>query len=254
MKTNANSILLATLLKKARRGTFTGLITRKVGEERGSKGAKTTYGDDTVHVVLITGFSYEGLVQRSLEALPTVANADIVAEAESQHIRDKNGQPVTLADVATARAELEQSFRDTLAGTNESTMDHVYDPLVVDGETVVGGRVYKCAGSQGHVPCHCRTCSGDNRAPKPGTIYLQGLKVFEEVLTPAPNGPVPKAQSAAKTLAKNLLRKRLPVRRYVSFRLEPGTEFILRAGGTVEVEVTDRGFVVTDDIVQILAA
>ena len=43
--------------------------------------------------------------------------------------------PVTRADFDAARAELLDSFDKTLAGTNESTTDHVYEPLTVNGET-----------------------------------------------------------------------------------------------------------------------
>jgi hypothetical protein len=75
----------------------------------------------------------------------------------------KKGKTLTAAVVAEARVEVEESFNKTLAGTNESTTEHVYEPLVNDGETVQGARVYKCAASQG-VKCHCRACTGDEKA------------------------------------------------------------------------------------------
>ena len=247
--TNANSALIASLLASAKHGTFTGLIIKKVGVTRGRGAAKMVFGDDEVHVTMISGFDYPSLVRRSLDILSSVSDSDIVTGLAGK--KDKDGNDVTEADVAAARAELVESFEATLAGTNEATTDNVYDPLVVDGEAVKGGRVYKCAGGP---DCKCRNCAADEKAPLPGTIYLQGLKVHEAVLTPAPNGPAPKAKSSAKTIAKDALRHRLPVRRYVSYRLEPGGSWILRAGGTATIEATSRGFLVTDDILNLLTA
>lgn len=238
-RTNANSPLIGNILKDARRGTFTGLITRKRGVTRGPKGAKVTYGDDEVHVVIYTGFRYESLVRRSLEML------------QAMDLQGMAGH--TLEDLRVARDELVASFERTLDPEQESTSTttHVYEPLVVDGEVVRGGRVYRCTGTKG---CHCRDCTGDPKAPLDGTVYLQGIRIWGKVLTPAPNGPAPKPNSKPKTLAKKALRRQLPVSRYVSYRLEPGTDFVLRAGGTAQVEAQKNGFQVTDDIVDALSA
>ena len=60
----------------------------------------------------------------------------------------------------------------------------------------------------------------------------------------------------ALTIAKNILRARLPVSKYVSYRLEPGTDFVLRAGGTVALEATKSGMtvdpVVADAVANVL--
>jgi len=247
-RSNSNSDLLGLLLKDARKGTFTGLITRKRGTERGRGAARKTYGDDEVHVVILTGFRYENLVRRSLEQ---VRDADLdaaLADATAKGIVDGKGNALTLADFTAARDELVASFERTLDPNAESTSttQDVFDGLTLDGEPVRGARVYKCSGKAN---CQCRECNpGEAKAPLPGTIYLQGLKIHETVITPAPNGPVPKAKSKAKTVAKGLLRSKLPVRRYVSYRLEPGTDFILRAGGTAAAEAVKQGFVATDDL------
>ena len=247
METNANSRVLAALLQDARLGTFTGLITRKKGEVKGG----VQYGDDLVHAVIFTGFRYTRLVERSLEGLATISNAGIVAKAASKGLTDKTGRAIVEADVEIARIELEASFQATLAGVNAATTDHVYDPLTVDGETVRGGRVYHCVKEQG-ITCHCRECTGDKKAPLHGTIYLQGLRVYSKVLEAAPNGPVPPAKSAAKTVAKDLLRGALPISKYVSYALEPGTDFLLKVGGSAAVEAVGNGFVVNDDVVELL--
>jgi len=247
VKTNASSDMLAMLLKDARVGTFTGLITTKRGVERGPKGNKVVYGNDRIHTVIFTGFRYEKLVERSLAALKALTDADV-----AKLVADGNGE-FTEADVRTALAEQVASFEDTLNPDTESksTTAGVFEPLVVNGETVRGGRVYRCSGKAN---CRCRDCSDEARAPKPGTIYVQGLRIFSKVLEPAPNGPAPKANSKPKTLAKKALTRNLPTSRYVSYRLEPGTDFILRAGGTAAVEACQQGFIVNDSIIGVLDA
>lgn len=250
METNANNKLLATLLKKAHAG-FTGLIATKKGKVRGGK----VYGDDKVHVVILSGFKYPGLVERSLEAVCGIQTQDVIDAAA------RRGHQLDAADVGAARTELLASFERSLAGDNKATTDHVYNPLTVDddGQTVNvrGSRVYKCVAGEMDDEgkprtCHCRNCTGDPRAPLPGTVYLQGLRIWQRVLEPAANGPAPQPNSKPKTIAKNTLRSMLPVSRYVSYVLEPGTDFLLRAGGTAEVKAQDNGFTVTDDIVNIL--
>lgn len=230
MTTNAQSNALASNLATARKGTFTGLILTKEGTERGRGPAKLTYGDDTVHVVVVTGFNYMSLVRRSLAKLEGMDLDGIEAEFRTRAIVDGDGLPVGRAALDKAVQDLKDSFESTLAGTNESTTDHVYEPLVVDGETVAGCRVYKCvAGDPAH-DCHCTDCTGDAKAPKDGTIYLQGLKIGEKVLVEAVNGPVPASKSRGDVVAKNILRARLPVGRYVSYKLAAGGSWILRAG------------------------
>jgi len=252
MTTNSNSALLATILDKSKKGTFTSLQTTKVGETRGRGAAKAVFGNDEVIVTFISGFKYADLVARSLDLLKTLTPEAIVAECAAKGLTDKAGMPITLADATEAMAEVTESFNLTLDGENESTTDHVYESLIVGKEMVRGGRVYKCAGTPN---CKCRNCTGDAKAPLPGTIYIQGLKINEVVVTPAPNGPVPAPASAAKTVAKNAIRRHLPIRRYVSYRLEPGgIPFKLKAGGTTVIESIERGFVVTDDIVALLAS
>ena len=245
--TNANSTTLAALLADAKVGTFTGIVTTQKGVERGRGAEKKVYGNDTVHAVLFTGFRYDRLVQRSLDMLAGVDPADVVAKAAA------DGHDITLADVAEAVSELTESYTKSLAGTNVATTGHVYDPLVVDGATVRGARVYKCVAGTTNDDgdpreCHCRNCTGDARAPLPGTINLSGLRVFKEVIVPAPNGPAPAANSAPKTIAKNTITRNLPVSKYISYTLEPGTDFILRAGGAAAVEATKVGFTVDDKV------
>jgi len=245
MTTNASSASLAQHLADAKVGSFVGLVITKQGETRGRGAAKMVYGDDTVHSVIVTGFRYDRLVERSLTKLVGMNPADVVAAG----LVDGDGNAVTLADVTAAMSDLAASLQATLDGTNTSSTDHVYDALEVDGQTVRGCRVYKCvAGDPAH-ECKCRDCTGDAKAPKAGTIYLQGLAVGSKVIVPAANGPVPASKSRADVVAKNWIRARLPVGRYVSYRLEAGTDFVLCAGGVAAMKSDEAGITLRADAV-----
>jgi len=266
MKTNSNSAILALgLVSQRPSASFTSVILRKQGEERGPKGAKVRYGDDMVHVVVVTGFSYENLVRRSLDMLPEVRAqvAQITADlagAEAWEGRGKKAVkvPVSEADVVAALDDLEASFTKSLdpSAESESTTKHVYEPLVVDGEAVRGSRVYRCVADKvasGEVKeCHCRECSGDSKAPLDGTVYLQGLQIGSKVLEAAPNGPVPASKSGPVVVAKNAIRRKLPVSRYVSYRLHG--DFILKVGGTAAMRVDQDGIHLTGDLARLLSA
>jgi len=256
MDTNANSIQTALALASARKGTFTGLIIQKSGAARGRGENRKVYGDDLVHVVLYTGFDYMRLVQRSLDALPPQGSDEmddlcdmIVGRCARMGLTDKDGETIEYADAAQAIKELRQSFMKTLAGVNESTSSHVFDPLEVDGEAVRGCKVYKCVAESG-VKCHCQNCTGDKNAPTPGQIHLAGLKIGETVLEEAENGPIPRSKSAAHVVAKNVLRQSLPVGRYVSYRLDKGRDYILRAGGAAALAATQDGVTVDPEAVE----
>ena len=241
--TNSISPVLAANLASAKKGTFTSLIIRKEGVERGAAGNKVTYGDDLVHVVVITGFKYERLVAKSRDMLANLTDADIDALVARNYTgwQGRGSKavscPVTRADFDAARTELTDSFDKTLTGTNESTTDHVYEPLVVNGEVVRGSRVY--VGNP----------NGQDAAT-PGTVYLQGLKIGERVLDAAPNGPVPASQSAPKTVAKDVLRSRLPVARYVSYKLDAAGGWLLSAGGAAVAACDTNGVTLDTDRVE----
>ena len=238
LATNANSTAIAALMKDARVGTFTGLITRKKGVTRGKKGAKVVYGDATVHTVIFTGFKYDALVERSLAQVRAMTDADLdtLVPADASFTRE---------DLDEAKTAVELGFETTLDPSkgSTSTTKHVYEPLTVNGETVRGCRVYRCTGTEG---CHCRDCNPDDkRAPLDGTIYVQGLRIWSKVIEPPANGYW-QTKSKPLTLAKDALRALLPVSRYVQYALEPGTDFILRAGGTAAVKASQDGFTLDD--------
>ncbi len=241
--TNAASVPTAIALAQAARGRFWGLIIRKQGVSRGRGPSKKVFGDDLVHVVIYGGFDYGNLVRRSREQLQSMNPSEIVADFAAKGITDGNGNPIRLADVCKAVADLDESFRKSLDGTNVSTVEHVYEPLVVDGETVRGAKVYKCIKDDPVHKCHCRACTGDPKAPVEGQINLQGLKIGETVVEAAENGPIPPSKSRADVVAKRVIRSRLPVGRYVSYRLEPGQDYILRVGPEAAIAATKDGVV-----------
>jgi len=242
-ETTENNVKIARNLSNARPGaTFTGLIIRKQGVERGPKGSKVRYGDDLVHAVIVTGFSYMSLVRRSLDKMNAMDLNALLADATKAGLKGFSGRgknavevAVTAQDINDAVDALRDSFQKTLDGTNESTTDHVFETLEVDGNPVSGGRVYVGGGDP-----------NNSKTPKPGDIYLQGLQIGRSVLEAAANGPKPASKSGVAVVAKNFIRGRLPVSRYVSYRLRSGDDFILRVGGTAALAATTDGVAVKD--------
>lgn len=253
--TNADNILLAANLAGARKGTFAGIVYSKKGVTRGGKANPTVYGNDIVHTVIYTGLIYENAVQKSLDALPDpdgdatvfAAYADsILAHCGRKGYTGKSGTPITHADIETAVRALRLSFTETLEGTNTSTTDHVYEPLLVNGEVVRGARVYRCVARSGRAsnPCHCRDCTGDRRAPVDGQINILGLKIGERVLEAAPNGPIPRSNSRGDVVAKRVIRARLAIGRIRSYTFGPDDDYILNVGGAAALAATKAGVTV----------
>jgi len=271
--TNANNAALAALIADARVGTFTHIITTKKGEVRGGKANPKTYGDDTVATTVVTGFKYIPLVERSKDEALALTDADkdaVVARGLTGWVRvwkksskvgdlkevarglglDDSGTKkdvvarleeavpggmverlVTRADVDEAHTALLADLQRTLDGETSPKNAHVYEPLVVDGQKVRGGRVYK------------GNPTGDDAA-LPGTIYIQGIIIASKVLVPAANGPVPASKSGPVSVAKKALRRLLSVSRYVSYALEPGSDFYLAAGGAAVAAADKDGLTV----------
>jgi len=240
--TNAMSPLTAVELLAARKGTFTGAIVPKVGRVVGG----VLYGNDVVHVNLITGIVLSRLYQRSLDMLDSLNPTAIVMELDRLGLTAGDGSPVRLTDVCRAVADLRASFEKSLAGTNKSTCEHVFEPLVVDGQVVRGAKVYRCVAGTGR-KCHCRSCTGDPKAPVHGQINISGLILGETVIIPAPNGPKPATRSRADVVAKNYIRRKLPVGRYVTYRLDPTDFYCLRAGGAAALAATAGGITFDPD-------
>lgn len=239
-----NLVDVADALAKAKMGSFSSLIVQKKGEARGRGDERKVYGDDFVHVVLITGFDYKALVRRSLDILSGVSddgvrlsNEDVLKAIREKGLTGKDGKAVTFKEVEEARRDLVTSFVKTLEDL-QPTRPTSFGPLVVDGEMVVNAKVYlggndtKTVREDGQVI---------EREVVPGTIYLSGLKIGEKVLRKAENGPIPRPNSSGLTVAKSQIRRMLPVGRYVSYMLAPGSNFVLKVGGQEAVAVVQSG-------------
>lgn len=153
----------------------------------------------------------------------------------------------TLADVQEALDRLQASWTLSRDGQNVSTNDHVFEPLVVNGETVRGCRVY-CGQTDE------AKAAGIPAPASVGTIYLHGLQISRTVVEAAPNGPAPESKSGPRVVAESFITGKTPMANYRSYRLEPGTDFILRAGGTAMVEAEKAGIKLTTEIRDALKA
>lgn len=188
------------MIRSALEGSrFISLTLKLVGEDKGRGADRKRYGDAVVRVVLKRA-DYSALVAESLAQVQALNPATV------------KGDP---AIVAQAVDELTESFRKTLAGESVSTSAHVYAPVMLDGEVVPGAKVYIGGGDP-----------TDPRSPVPGTLYLQGACVSSKILVPAPNGPVPPANSSPVVAVKNAIRRTLPIAKWKQYRLLPGDNLI----------------------------
>ena len=217
---------------------FTSVEYTKKGKPRGRGENKKIFGDDRSKLVMITGFSYLALCERSVKVLDNLSNSEILTEAHERDLRDsKTGELVGPEDVLLAREELRESLVLSSCGENKATHDHVFEQLIVDDKPVRGSKVYLCTSDLSD-DCRCRECNPEDRkAPVPGSIYLSGLMISQKVIIPAKNGPVPPSKSSAKVIAKKLMRKRLPVSRFVTLTLLDEQKPIIKLGGLERVEV-----------------
>ena len=151
---------------------------------------------------VLRSVNYGGLVAESLAQVQALNPATVKGDA---------------LIVAQAIDELAESFRKTLAGESQSTSAHVYAPVMLDGARVPGAKVY--VGVGGGDPA-------DPRSPVQGTLYLQGSCISSKILVPAPNGPVPPANSSPVVAVKNAIRRTLPIAKWKQYRLLPGDNLI----------------------------
>jgi hypothetical protein len=233
---NVNEKIASYLGENMERNAIASLVYRKKGMVRGASTEKKTYGDDLVSVVIITGFSYKDVVRKSMDMLINIKADDIVQEAAQKGLVDKEGKPLTYSDAQRALLETWGSFERSLSEEDRGKPSSPFKPLEVDGEYVPGCRVY------------------EGETAVPGTIYLSGLKVGEKVIEHSPNGPCPQPKSKAVSIAKRLVRNRLPVGRYVSYSLEPGTNFDLRIGNSAGYSIEGDEVIVRDEELQQIQA
>lgn len=239
MSTNALSARVGTYLsdlatEAGGKPRFVAFSTRLAGEVQGRGPAKMRRGDHVMSYTLLTGFSYRSMVERSHDALtaamasPSFVADTVAAMAAAGVVCEQSGAAITSTDVidaltgtARGRKGLLTAYSETLAGVNESTSEHVYDALTVDGDAVPGCKVYVGAGNP-----------SDPKAPIPGTVYLAGVVIASEVVTPSPNGDKLPSKRGAVAVAKAHIERTLdlPARKYRTFRLLPGEAVSLKSG------------------------
>lgn len=211
-------------------GTLVMLDVKKKGTRRGKGPGKKVYGDDRVKVLVWSGFSYKALVERSIKKLGSYEgiHSDLLGDAE------KTDPSVTIEDVCVAVQEVRSSLLRVVSepsGRVEPTggKPPIWEPLNVDGILVRGSKVY---------------CGEENlkdpRAPKPGTIYIDGVKLGEVVIEPAENGQW-EAKSKPKTVVKHLLSKMLPTGLYVRYALEPARVRSIKVGKDASAAAVEAG-------------
>lgn len=239
MSTNAKSTMVAASLstlatEAGGKPRFVSFSTRLAGEVQGAGANKMRRGDHVMEYTLLTGFSYSAMVQRSHDALeaamanPSFVSDTVAALAAAGKVCEQSGAAITATDVidavtgtARGRKGLLTAYAETLAGTNESTSEHVYDALTVDGDTVPGCKVYNGAGN-----------AADPKAPIPGTVYLAGVVIASKVVEASANGDKLASKRGAVAVAKDFIERELdlPARKYRTFRLLPGEAVSLKSG------------------------
>lgn len=225
--TNASESLHAAALEEIGhldQGTLLFLQTRKKGVERG-RGVKLIYGDDLVQVLVWTGFSYQALIERSQRKLDDMLKTGTPITTLTKAAHDAGDGGANISDSAAAIQETQAWFSRVLADhkpkdgeSEEEGPDSPWEPLKVNGVVVPMCRVYKGSARP-----------GEPRAPIPGHIYVNGMKLGEKVVEAAPNGRW-KTASSHKTIAKDILRSWLPVGLFAQYTLDPGLTAHLVAG------------------------
>lgn len=244
-----SNLAIAEALAASHRGQFSGLVVRKRGKMRGRGDNRKVYDDDLVHVVLITGFNYAALVERSLERLNTLNIHDLVRDVRTAGLYGWEGKGanrterrVNSNDLFIALQEQRASFERTLEGLDRVPGRGPFETLRVDGKWVRGVRVYV---GEPRRPSH-----REEPGREFGSIYLQALKIAERVIEPAANGPAPAAKSHPVSVAKQHILERLPMGRYAQYILKSGDDFILRVGGGAHLAATADGIEVRPSTIE----
>jgi len=218
--TNTGDVKMASVLSEIGdldQGTLVSARLKKKGVQRGQAGSKVVYDDDFVHVLIWSGFHYQALVERSFKKLHQLWGKGDLATKLIEATRNKGQLGVTVGDVTTAIQEVEDALLKVIRSGQKTESIYaeeieqpisVWTPLEVGGKRIRGAKVYDGAGDP-----------NNPRAPKPGTVYIDGVKLGEKILTPAPNGSW-KPKQKAKTVAKDILRSWLPIGLYVRYALE----------------------------------
>lgn len=197
-------------------GTLASLIIRKKGVRREG----VLYDNSKVHVLMWTGFHYRALVGRAYNRLHVFWNSGTFLQSLLTAVRQAGHSEVTLQDVSEAVQETNEAFLKVLNGDGGIEIpSSIWKPLEVNGITVKGAKVYigRTRKTRGPFP----------EGPENGMIYLDGVKLGEKILEPAPHW---KPTQQAKTAAKDILKSWLPNGLYVRYCLNPNCLEELKVG------------------------
>lgn len=235
--TNANNTrtaahLLTALENNNLKTRFLSLTMRLRGEMRGKGDAKVLCDNDLKMYVGIVGADYGRLVERSRSQLAILTSDPAFATDLAAKLK------VDVSVVNEAITAIADSLALSAAGQNESTSADAFEPLVVDGITVPGCKVYV-----GKINADGEdTATANKNAEKVGTIYMDMLQVYSKTLEEAEHKHV--VNSKPLTIAKDAIRYMLPIGSYrrfslavdsdkrpVGWQLKIGNEAVLHAEG-----------------------
>jgi len=251
MNTNATHAGIAGVLAElgdSGQGNLASFVVRKKGVERGPAGAKKVYDDDFVHVLVWTGFQYQALVERSSRKLDEmIAKNPRFIQDLARAVIDAGAADATIQDAAEALQEIQAHFRHILDGgtagpddgdKTDGLPDSVWEPLKADGVAVKGAKVYVGPPRP-----------DDPRAPKPGSVYLDGVKLGEKVVEGSDHWDT---KQKPKTVAKATIRSWLPVGLYVRYALGPDALPDLKVGKEASESAKTASVVVDPDKIRLL--
>lgn len=146
--------------------------------------------------------------------LKAVARSAELLTAYSPTREDASNRPYTHRELEISKKELLESFKMTMAGNNTLAKSaHSYS-RVDNGEG--------------------QPISGVKLHDSQDILHLIGFRVHKNILL---KGKYPPDNRAAKTIAKDDLRSRLPVGRFTQFKLTPGKfRSLVVSGMTIEEE------------------
>jgi len=248
-QTNADNPKLASVLSEIGdlgQGTLTSLVLRKKGCLHGRGNTKLIYDDDFVQVLLWTGFHYQALIERSYQKLQALWSKGDLIRTLVQVTVDAGHTGVTVQDAAEAVQETNDAFLRVLSeghfldSAREGDYSPVWEPLKVNDQLVRGAKVYVGQGNP-----------NDPRSPKKGAIYIDGVKLGEKILEPAPNGHWV-AKQHPKTVAKDILRSWLPSGLYVRYSLDQESLLIVKVGSAAAQHAKEGKLMVDPEAIRSL--
>jgi len=187
------------------------VVTTKKGKVTGRGSDKKRRGADKIAAIVKIGADYAELVRDSKALCEADGFAEkVFAAVTAKGVTfGKNGDTPTLDDCKTAVEEMVAGFDRTLNPdpTVAPTRVNPYKPLVWEGETIRGVKVYDGDGAGGV-----------------GDIHIYGVIEDHKVLVKDEAIPASVPRKGT-TAVKPIIRKMLPIAKWVQYTLVAGTEY-----------------------------